>query len=121
MIYSAAMQLIALVLLICYGLVGIRRLVESTPGIVLDGTIVHYVAARAASGRGRFGDVGLSVLEHPWLARLFVLGFPVVGLFEALAPLCLVSRWFRMAWIPVIVGFHMGGGCSWASCSSSTS
>jgi hypothetical protein len=106
--YSAPMALVALVLLLCYSLVGIRRLVESAPGIFLDGTIVRYVALRAASARGTFGDLGLAILEHPRLARPLLLGFPVVGLFEALAPLCLLSRWFRLAWLPVIIGFHLG-------------
>ena len=105
--YSAPMQLIALVLLLGYSLVGIRRLEGSAPGIFLDGTIVHYVAARAAPGRGPFGDFGLVVLEQPAVARLFMLGFPVVGLFEALAPLCLVSSRFRMAWVPVMASFHL--------------
>jgi hypothetical protein len=106
--YRAAMQLAALVLLIGYSLVGVRRLVESAPGIFLDGTIVHYVAVRAAASRGTFGDLGLTALLHPGLARALTLGFPMVGVCEALAPLCLVSRWFRMVWVPVIVTFHLG-------------
>ena len=118
---SAPMQLIALILLVSYSLVGIRRFVESAPWIFFDGTIVHYVALRAAPGRGPFGDLGLAVLEYSWVARLFTLGFPVRGIFEALAPLALFSRWFRWAWVLVIVSFHLGGGSSWASCSSSTS
>jgi hypothetical protein len=92
----AAMQLVALVLLVCDGLVGMQRLAESAPGILQGGTIVHYVAARAAASRGTFGDLGLTVLQHPGLARALTLGFPVVGLCETLAPLCLVSRWFRL-------------------------
>jgi hypothetical protein len=107
-IYSAAMQLCALVLLLCYSLVGVRRLVESAPGIFLDGTIIHYVAVRAAASRGTFGDLGLAVLQHPGLARAITLGFPVIGLCEALAPFCLVSRWFRLVWLPVMVAFHLG-------------
>ena len=107
-IYSAAMQLSALLLLLCYSLVGVRRLVESAPGIFLDGTIIHYVAARAAPGRGAFGDLGLAVLEHPGIARAITLGFPVIALFEALAPLCLVSRSLRLVWLPMIVAFHLG-------------
>jgi hypothetical protein len=106
--YSAPMQLIALILLTCYSLVGVRRLIESAPAIFFDDTIIRYVAVRAAPARPVFGDMGLAVLEHPWLARLLTLGFPVVGIFEALAPLCLFSRWFRWAWLAVIVPFHVG-------------
>lgn len=107
-LYRAPMQLTALVLLLCYGLVGVRRLVESAPGIFLDGTIVHYVSVRAAPGRGQFGDVGLAVLEHPALARLLTLGFAVIGVFEAVAPLCPLTRRLRIVWVPVIVAFHLG-------------
>lgn len=106
--YSAPMQLIALILLTSYSLVGVRRLMESAPAIFLDDTIVRYVALRAAPGRGAFGDMGLAVLEHPWLALLLAVGFPVVSIFETLAPLCLFNRWFRYAWLLVVVLFHLG-------------
>lgn len=109
--YSAPMQLIALILLACYSLVGVRRLMESVPVIFFDDTIVHYLALRAAPGQAGLGDVGLAVLEHRWLAPLLGLGFAVVWVFETLAPLCLVSRWFRRAWLPVIVLFHLS---TWA-------
>lgn len=32
----------------------------------------------------------------------------MVGAFEVLAPLCLFSRRFRLAWIPIMVTFHLG-------------
>jgi hypothetical protein len=46
------------------------------------------------------------VLEARGLSLVIITGFAVVTLFELLAPLCLVFRGFRYAWLLTIIPFH---------------
>jgi hypothetical protein len=51
-------------------------------------------------------DWGRFAFEYPWFARLAGLGFLGITIFELLAPLALLSRWFRYIWVPSIFLFH---------------
>ena len=47
------------------------------------------------------------LLQQRTLNVLLNMGFPIVTVFEVLAPLCLVSRTFRAAFLVVMVPFHL--------------
>lgn len=51
--------------------------------------------------------LGRDLLEHPGLVPLLRWGFPVVTLVELLAPLGLVCRPWRLAFLAVMVPFHL--------------
>jgi hypothetical protein len=49
---------------------------------------------------------GKLLLEYPMLDSMFKIGFPIITLFEVLAPICLFSRWFRYAFLFLMIPFH---------------
>ena len=103
-LYRAPMVAGALALCATYVFIGARRFESGGLGILFDGTILRWIAARGAER----GGIGLEVVADPWLARLVEVGFVVVTACEVLAPLALFHAWFRRAWIAVMVGFHVG-------------
>jgi len=104
--YAAPMRIVAGVLAVIYAFIGIRRLAVGAPAIFVDGSILRWAALRSLQGGvgEGFGDEMVAV---PWLATLFVVGFPLVTVLEALAPLCLVSSRFRAVWLGVMLPFHL--------------
>jgi hypothetical protein len=105
--YRAPLMAATLAYLLTYAAVGVRRLTAAGPEIFTDGTILRYLVMRSGEPGWWRDGAGLAVLSQPWLAWLVQLAFPVVTLFEVLAPLTLIDRRFRLAWIVVIVPFHL--------------
>jgi len=104
--YAAPMRIVAGVLAVLYAFVGIRRLAAGAPEVFVDGSILRWAVLRALQG-GVGEGYGDEIVAVPWLATLLVVGFPLVTVLEALAPLCLVSPRFRAAWLGVMVPFHL--------------
>lgn len=108
--YSAPMMAVGLLLALTYTFVGARRLVEGGLEIFGNGTIIHMIALRSFEPGPSGSGYGHLVLEHPWLALMLQVGFPIVTIFELLSPLCLFYGRFRWAWILVISAFHVATG-----------
>ncbi len=103
---SAALLALTLVMLATYAATGAYRFAHATPGIFTSNTVEAWCAARA-HGHSTFGfTAGSVLLEHRWLIPVARVGFALTTLFEVLAPLCLISRWFRYAWLVVIGSMH---------------
>ena len=109
-LYQAPMIAVALLLCLAYMFVGVQRLLKGGLEIFVNGTIVHMVALRSFAPGPSGSGYGHLVLEHPWLALMLQVGFPIVTIFELLSPLCLFYRPFRWAWIPVMFSFHLATG-----------
>ena len=105
--YAAPMIAIAFIISLTYAFVGAYRLATSTPEIFLDGTILRFVVLRSPAAGIALPQCGLWALEQPWLAPMLQIGFPIITLFEVLAPLCLISPRFRWIWIAVMIAFHL--------------
>lgn len=105
-VHRAALMVATLLFALTYAAVGVRRLTAGGPGIFFDGTILRYLVVRSAEPGWWVGGAGLWVLGHPWLAWLVQVAFPIITLFEILAPLVLIDGRFRIAWVVVIVAFH---------------
>jgi hypothetical protein len=106
-LYRAAMVTVTLVLLLTYAMPAARRLAAGGLTIFLDGSIVHYTAVRASEPGAFTPELGLRVVQDPWLRAGMQVGFPLVTVFELLSPLCLFHRAFRRVWIVVIGSFHI--------------
>lgn len=105
--YKVVPLLIGLAVTICYALLGVRRIVEGNVAIYFDDTILNFTAVRAFEPTFFTFQVGFWPLTSPTLAVLSKLGFAVVTVFEALAPLAVVSQTFRRIWVWVILAFHV--------------
>jgi hypothetical protein len=108
--YQAPMITAALLLCLTYTFVGARRLAEGGLEIFSNGTIIYMIALRSFEPGPSGSGYGHLVLEHPWLALMLQVGFPVVTAFELLSPLCLFYRGFRRAWLVAIFAFHLMTG-----------
>lgn len=104
--YGAAIQAMALLLLIPYSEIAARRIVRGAPGIFTGESLPHWLGALDALDPAAFG-IGVEVLRRPLLVRLLKGGFVVTTLFELVAPLVLIGRRLRRAWIVVIVSLHL--------------
>lgn len=107
-LYSAPMLAVSLIFLLAYTLLAIRRLCVGGLDIFLDDTILYHVGLRAAAPGGFPIPLGLYLLERLELRLLLQIGYPVITAFELLSVFCLFSRYFRWAWISVILSFHVG-------------
>jgi hypothetical protein len=114
-------QLVGVALTICipYTMIGFHRVGLETLNLA-RGTheervfFTHFMAAHCVSrsyGEGSYAwatGVGSLVGEHPSLEAVLNLGFVAVTLLECGALLCLVSRRYRILFLAVMIGFHIG-------------
>lgn len=105
--YSAALVAVALTLSLTYTFVGTHRLVHGGIELFTSAAANSYLAVQGSMYSGRLLPHGALLLEHAGTLVLFKTGFAVATVFEILAPLALISRRFRWAWVPVIGLFHL--------------
>jgi hypothetical protein len=105
----ASYPLIAILamLTLSYCLVGINRMATGSIHVFTGSTM--EVFAIDASLRGYYfnTNVGWHLPQWPVAAFMLWSGFPVVTLFEILAPLCLAWPRFRWIFIPFMLSFHL--------------
>jgi hypothetical protein len=104
--YAAPVIAISLLIIVPYSMIGAFRIGRSGPDIFFGDAIKHWFLKRSYEPTATGFRFGIVVAESAALLAVTKVGFTVVGLLELLSPLCLVSRWFRWLWIPVMVGFH---------------
>ena len=105
--YGGTLLALSFVICLTYTFVGVRRFAVGGLEVFFDQSILSYVAHRSAEP-GPFGvNFGLYVLGSPLISRLLEISFFVLTAFEALSMLVLFNRWFRWAWIVVMMGFHV--------------
>jgi len=101
--------LTAIMIMLClaYTMVGLFRTVRGTPEVYTSGSLTFwafrnaYETAEPAWGWGKY------VLQYPLLGRMLNGGFPFITLFEVTALTALFSRWYRYAFLAVMVPFHI--------------
>jgi hypothetical protein len=103
---AAPLISVALVITLCYSLVGLTRLASGIPVFTGD-TIVNYVVSRSLRSYYYDFNVGLAAASWAPAAWLLRAGFPVVTMTEVLSPLVLVSRRFRAVFLAVMIPFHL--------------
>ena len=98
---------ILIVLCLAYTMVGIFRLVRGAPSVFTSGSLTFWALRNAYETAEPAWGWGKYVVEYPWLGRLLNGGFPVITLFELTALTALFSRWYRYAFLLVMVPFHL--------------
>jgi hypothetical protein len=104
-IYGGALTSMAVLLVVPYAAIAAFRLAHGGPGIFLGDSMLYWLGSLSNLDADGW-SLGLAVLQHPALAFMVKLSFPLTTMFELLSPLCLVWSRFRKLWIPVMVLFH---------------
>ena len=81
--------------------------IEGGTEIFLDGSILRFLARNSISPSQLPQRLGLTVLEIPGVPMMFQIGFVLVTFFEITSLLCVASKWFRRAWLAVMIPFHV--------------
>ena len=94
-------------MLVTYMMTGVFRLTHGRLDVFLDDSITYWTVQNSFSTAKGFWQPGRLVLDYEWIRILLKLGFPLVTLIEALAPLCLISKPFRIIFLIVMAPFHV--------------
>lgn len=105
--HAAPLVTVALLLCLTYSMVGMTRLVTGGFEIFLSDSIVKLLLDQAYHPWLIEFPWGREIYDWPLLVLALKLGFPIATTFEVLAPVCLVSRRFRVVFIVVMLGFHL--------------
>ncbi len=98
---------ILVVLCLAYTMVGIFRSVRGAPAVFTTSSLTFWALRNAYETAEPAWGWGKYVVEYPWLGWVLNAGFPVITLFELTALAALVSRWYRYAFLLVMVPFHL--------------
>jgi len=106
---SNSLPFITITLLICmtYVLIGILRFWLSGIDIYFSDTMFFWIIDEAYSQQYTGIRLEYLVMEHAWLRTLLKMGYPVVSLFEILAPFILINKHLRYSFIAVMLPFHI--------------
>jgi len=101
--------LVAIVFVMCfsYALTGVCRLGNGGIAVFTSRSLTACIEMAAASPRYFDLSFGSKLMNWPAYVTMVEAGFPVVTLIEILAPLCLVSVWFRRGFLLLMVPFHL--------------
>jgi hypothetical protein len=102
-------SVVAILAALClsYTLVGVYRLVHGGVEVFTSGSLTFWALRNSYQVTDPTWGLGRWLPQHPMLDRALNAGFPIVTMFEVLAPLALVSRTFRRVFLAVMVPFHV--------------
>jgi predicted DCC family thiol-disulfide oxidoreductase YuxK len=100
--------LVAILTTICftYTFVGVYRIVHGGIETFASGSIIFWALRNSYQVVDPAWGFGRSLLEYPIFSKMLNWGFPVITLFEVLAPVCLLSKRFRYVFLAVMIPFH---------------
>ncbi|MBF0503860.1 MAG: hypothetical protein HQL14_02040 [Candidatus Omnitrophica bacterium] len=105
--YSIPLLAILFIVCLSYCFAGIHRLIARGIEIYGTNTITFWVIEEGKRSRLLNWHMEDLMLTNPFISLIIKVGFPLVTIFEILAPFCLVSRQFKYLWLMVMVPFHM--------------
>jgi len=97
----------AIVLVICYSLIGIYRLIYGGIDILISDYMLLTVTERSLERINSTHVIGLSLIKYSWFVHMLKAGFCLTTLLEILSPLVFYSKKFRYAWLVVMIPFHV--------------
>jgi hypothetical protein len=105
----AGIQLTTILAVLCfvYTMVGVFRTVRGTPGVYTGDSMVFWALRNSYDTADPTGHFGRYVTDYPWLGQMLKAGYPVITLFEVSSFLVLFSRWYRYAFLAVMIPFHL--------------
>ncbi|MGH7801121.1 MAG: hypothetical protein ACREOW_10935 [Thermodesulfobacteriota bacterium] len=93
-------------LCLTYTFVGLYRIVHGGVDVFSSGSITFWALRDSYQVLNPAWGFGRLLLEYPLLEKMLILGFPVITVFEVLAPICLFSRFFRYVFLLAMIPFH---------------
>lgn len=93
-------------LCLTYTFVGLYRIVHGGIDVFSSGSITFWALRDSYQVLNPAWGFGRLLLEYPLLEKMLILGFPVITVFEVLAPICLFSRFFRYVFLLAMIPFH---------------
>jgi len=108
MVNLNGIPLIAILSAMCftYTLVGVYRIVYGGIETFTSGSITFWALRNSFQVLHPSWGFGKFLLDYPLFDKMLNFGFPFITLFEVFAPLCLISRRFRYAFLTVMIPFH---------------
>lgn len=104
---GASLFLAALLISVAYLLIGVHRFLVGGIQIFLNDALPAYMLLRTFEPGSYSFEVSYWLLQHGWVIPILKLGFFVTTVAEVLSPLVLFHRRLRLAWLAVIVPFHV--------------
>lgn len=105
--YAAPLVFMSAAICLAYSLLGLRRFMHGGLEIFTGDTILTFFAVRSLMHSAHGYEYGLVFLSHPALIVAAKAGFLLITLFELLAPVCMVSKRFRLVWVGLMIPFHI--------------
>lgn len=104
---GAPLIVIAFLLCMSYSLTGVCRLGDGGFSVFTSGSLTAW--QQVATLTPRYFDLhwGEQLMQNAWFAFAFEAGYPLITVVEILAPLCLVSVWFRRVFFATMIPFHI--------------
>ncbi len=105
--YALGLQLMCYIVVSAYTAIGLYRVAKSAPEIFFGDTMTYSIAKNTFRASFYGFEFGAWVLREPGLQVLVKLGYLMVTAFEVLSFLALLNRRFRIAWMVMMVTFHV--------------
>jgi hypothetical protein len=108
--HDLALLTMTAALLLAYSFVGLLRATLGGSEIFLSNPIPLWALRNSFFWAVEFevSKLVVSEISQTGVASLMLaVGFPIITAFEIASPLVLFSRWFRYAWLAVMLGFHV--------------
>ncbi len=105
----SGVPVVAILAALCftYSLTGLYRLMHGGMETFTSGSLIFWALRNSYQYIDPLWGWGRRLINEPVWAAWLTMGFPIVTMFEVLAPLCLVSSRFRWLFLVVMVPFHL--------------
>jgi len=105
----SGIPVVATIALLCvtYSFTGMFRLLRGGMELFTSGSLTFWALRNSHQYIDPTWGLGRFLPELPLVNAFLTLGYPIVTLFEVLAPVCLWSRRFRYVFLAVMVPFHL--------------
>jgi predicted DCC family thiol-disulfide oxidoreductase YuxK len=106
--YQATLVIILGIVCLGYTFIAAYRLAYGGWALFTSDTLLHWFAQRNLGAPDPNATLGMVIVRSPLLSQLSIWSFPAITMLELLAPLTLISRRFRLFFIPSMLLVHVG-------------
>jgi predicted DCC family thiol-disulfide oxidoreductase YuxK len=106
--YQSTLLFLSLILCTSYTFIAAHRLAYGGWALFSSDSMSQWMVVWNMGEPSPESTLGMQVVRQPWLARAAKLSFPLLTTVELLAPLCLISRRFRLMFVPTMLAMHTG-------------
>lgn len=103
----ASLTVAALLITLPYCFIGLNRVLEGGAEIFTGPALRHWLVVFSYDESPFPFTTGIWLVNQPLLMPMMQVGFAAVTLLEILAPLMLLSVWFRRGWLVIMIPFHV--------------